>query len=170
MTALRRWLDLILGIVCCTLLAWLVVVLAWQVISRYALNAPSSYTEEILRYGVIWMSLLGAAYASGRGSHMTVDLLRDRLTGRARLWLDGAVAVAFIVFALAVLVVGGGRAVEIAARQTSAVLQLPMGWVYAALPVSGGLMILYNLLNLADLLRGRTHHAVSEAQAALMGE
>ena len=45
-----------------------------------------------------------------------------------------------------------------------------MGWVYAALPVSGVLMILYNLLNLADLLRGRTHHAVSEAQAALMGE
>jgi TRAP-type C4-dicarboxylate transport system permease small subunit len=168
--AARRGLDLVVGAVSCTLLSLLVVVLVWQVVSRYALNAPSTSSEEILRYGVIWMSLLGAAYASGRGSHMTVDLLRDRLTGRARLWLDGAVAVAFIVFALAVLVVGGGRAVEIAARQTSAVLQLPMGWVYAALPVSGGLMILYNLLNLADLLRGRTHHAVSEAQAALMGE
>ena len=168
--AVRRGLDLAVGAVSCTLLSLLVVVLVWQVFSRYALNTPSTSSEEILRYGVIWMSLLGAAYASGRGSHMTVDLLRDRLTGRARLRLDGAVAVAFIVFALAVLVVGGGRAVEIAARQTSAVLQLPMGWVYAALPVSGVLMILYNLLNLADLLRGRTHHAVSEAQAALMGE
>ena len=69
----------------------LVVCVVWQVFSRYALNTPSTSSEEILRYGVIWMSLLGAAYASGRGSHMTVDLLRDRLTGRARLRLDGAV-------------------------------------------------------------------------------
>ena len=81
--AARRGLDLVVGAVSCTLLSLLVVVLVWQVVSRYALNAPSTSSEEILRYGVIWMSLLGAAYASGRGSHMTVDLLRDRLTGRA---------------------------------------------------------------------------------------
>lgn len=158
MTELRRGLDLLLGAVCCTLLAWLVLVLAWQVISRYALNQPSSVTEEMLRYGVIWMSMLGAAYAVGKGSHLSVDMLRDRLTASGRLRLDALIAVAFIIFAMAVLIYGGMRAVTIAARQTSPVMQISMGWVYLALPVSGGLMILYSILNLLDLRRGVTHH------------
>lgn len=170
MQALRRGLDLILGFVCCTLLAGLVIVLAWQVLSRYAMNAPSSSTEEILRYGVIWMSMLGAAYASGRGTHMSVDLLRDRLSRGGKLRLDALIAVGFILFAGIVLIWGGSRGVAIAARQTSAVMQIPMSWVYLSLPVSGGLMILYSLLNLADLARGRSHHADAEEQAEMMGE
>lgn len=167
MTALRRWLDLILGIVCCTLLAWLVVVLAWQVISRYALNAPSSYTEEILRYGVIWMSLLGAAYATGKGSHLSVDMLRDRLSLRGKLRLDVLISVCFLLFAGAVLIWGGMKGVAIASRQTSAVMQIPMSWVYLSLPVAGALMIVYSLLNLADLSRGISHHVDVEEDVAL---
>ena len=53
--------DMTLGSLCCGLVLILMAALVWQVVSRYALNAPSSVTEEILRYGVIWMSLLGAA-------------------------------------------------------------------------------------------------------------
>lgn len=158
MTGLRRILDLVLGFVCCTLLAGLVVVLAWQVISRYALNQPSSMTEEILRYGVIWMSMLGAAYATGKGSHLSVDMLRDRLGAAGKLRLDALIALAFIIFAGAVLIYGGMRGVSIAARQTSAVMQIPMSWIYLSLPVSGALMIVYSLLNLFDLSRGVTHH------------
>jgi TRAP-type C4-dicarboxylate transport system permease small subunit len=170
MQSLRRGLDGIVGFVCCTLLAGLVVVLAWQVISRYAMNAPSSSTEEILRYGVVWMSLLGAAYATGRGSHMSVDLLRDRLSSKGQLRLDALISVAFLAFAGIVLVWGGMKGVAISSRQTSAVMQIPMSWVYLALPVSGALMILYSLLNLADLTQGRTHHVDVEEQAELMGE
>lgn len=170
MQSLRRALDLFLGSVGSLLLSGLVAVLVWQVFSRYALNAPSTSSEEILRYGVIWMSMLGAAYASGRGSHMSVDLLRDRLRGRARIWLEAGVTVVFILFAVAVLIVGGMRGVSISAQQTSAVLQIPMSWVYAALPFSGVLIVIYNLLNLYDLTRGRLHHEPAEAQSALMGE
>ncbi|KGJ02735.1 TRAP-type C4-dicarboxylate transport system, small permease component [Paracoccus halophilus] len=158
MSALRRGLDFLLGFVCCTLLAWLVIVLAWQVISRYALNQPSSTTEEMLRYGVIWMSMLGAAYATGQGSHLSVDMLRDRLAQSGKLRLDLLIGAIFILFAGAVLIYGGMKAVNIASRQTSAVMQIPMSWVYLALPVSGGLMVLYSILNLIDLSRGVTHH------------
>ncbi|MTH79073.1 TRAP transporter small permease [Paracoccus aestuariivivens] len=170
MQSLRRGLDLVLGFVCCSLLAGLVLVLAWQVFSRYAMNAPSSYSEEVLRYGVIWMSLLGAAYATGKGSHMSVDLLRDRLSLRGRLRLDGLISVAFVLFAGIVLIWGGMRGVSIAHAQTSAVMRIPMSWVYLSLPVSGALMVLYSLLNLADLSQGRSHHADLEAQAEKMGE
>lgn len=170
MAGLRRGLDLTLGFVCCTLLAGLVMVLAWQVISRYAMNAPSSSSEEILRYGVIWMSLLGAAYAVGQGSHLAVDLLRDRLGRAGKLRLDALIAVAFILFAAVVLIWGGMRGVTIASSQKSAVMQVPMSWVYLSLPVSGALIILYSLLNLADLSQGRMHHADAEEQSEMMGE
>lgn len=170
MRALRRGLDLVLGFTCGGLLVGLVVVLAWQVISRYALNAPSSYSEEILRYGVIWMSLLGAAYATGQGSHMSVDLLRDRLSPRGRLRLDAVISVAFVLFAGVVLIWGGMRGAQIASAQTSAVMRIPMSWVYLSLPVSGGVMVIYSVMNLIDLAAGRPHHARPEAQAELMGE
>ncbi|WP_265500012.1 TRAP transporter small permease [Paracoccus beibuensis] len=170
MRRLRRGLDAGLGILCCSLLLTLVGVLAWQVISRYALNAPSSSTEEVLRYGVIWMSLLGAAYATGRGSHMSVDMLRDRLPRRGKLRLDAVVAVGFVAFAGLVLIWGGMKGVAIASLQTSAVMQIPMSWVYLSLPVSGVLMILYSLLNLADLAQGRTHHAPADEQSEMVGE
>lgn len=170
MDRLRRMIDLTLGSLCCGLVLILVAVLVWQVVSRYALNAPSSVTEEILRYGVIWMSLLGAAYATGRGGHMSVDMLRDRLSPRGRLLLDAVVALAFMAFAGIVLIWGGMKGVTIAASQTSAVMRIPMSWVYLALPVSGAVMILYAALNLADLARGRSRHADAQTQAELMGE
>ena len=52
-------------------------------------------------------------------------------------------------------------------RQTSAVMQIPMSWVYLSLPVSGALMIVYSLLNLADLSRGISHHVDVEEDVAL---
>ncbi|MFQ8433238.1 TRAP transporter small permease [Amaricoccus sp. W119] len=170
MAGLRRALDLTLGFVCCVLLAGLVVVLAWQVISRYAMNAPSSTTEEMLRYGVIWMSLLGAAYAVGKGSHLSVDLLRDRLGRAGRLRLDAVIAVFFILFAAVVLIWGGMRGVTIASMQKSAVMQIPMSWVYLSLPVSGALMVVYSVLNLFDLARGVTHHVDLEEEVEAHGD
>jgi TRAP-type C4-dicarboxylate transport system permease small subunit len=59
------------------------------------------------------------------------------------------------------------KGVAIASRQTSAVMQIPMSWVYLSLPVSGALMIVYSLLNLADLSRGISHHVDVEEDVAL---
>jgi TRAP-type C4-dicarboxylate transport system permease small subunit len=159
MHALRRGLDFVTGALCCVLLAGMVAVLSWQVFSRYALGTPSTFSEETLRFGAVWLSLLGAAYSAGRGTHMAVDLLRDRTRGRLRQALELLVPVAFIVFAVVVLIVGGLRAVEIAQSQYTAVMRLPMGAVYAALPASGALIVLYSILNLIDLLRGERHEA-----------
>jgi TRAP-type C4-dicarboxylate transport system permease small subunit len=141
--------------VLCLLLGGMVAVLAWQVFSRYVLNAPSVSSEEILRMSVVWLSLLGAAYSCGKGTHMSIELLRDLVPGPARQALTMLVPVSFIVFAGGVMIPGGLRAMEIANGQTTAVLRLPMPWIYASLPVSGILFVAYSLLNLADLVRHR---------------
>lgn len=149
---MRRLLDRVTGTACCLLLAGMVVVLAWQVISRYALNDPSTFSEEVLRFGLVWLSLLGAAYATGRGTQMAVTLLRDCAGPRLQWLLDMLVPISFLIFGTVVLGLGGLRAMQIASGQTTAVLQLPMAAVYAAIPVSGLLISLYSILNLADLL------------------
>ena len=155
MARARVLIDSTIRFVACLLLSAMIIVVTWQVISRYVLNAPSTFSEELLRFGVIWLSLIGAAYASGRSTHMAVDLFKDMAKGRLRLILDFLVPIAFIVFAVTVLILGGMQAVIISAQQYSAVLRVPMGAIYAALPTSGVLIVLYSILNIAELLRGR---------------
>lgn len=137
------------------LLGGMVIVLAWQVFSRYALNAPSVSSEEILRSSVVWLSLLGAAYSCGKGTHMSIELIRDLVGPRAKRGFEMLVPVSFIVFAGGVMIPGGLRAMEIAGGQTTAVLRLPMALIYASLPASGVLFIIYSLLNLVDLIRAQ---------------
>lgn len=133
-------------------LEWLVVVLVtvmlfsvlWGVCSRYLLADQSSWTDELARFMLIWVSLFGAVYISGRNAHITIDLLPKRLKDKTKLTLDLIVQTIVILFTAAIFVIGGGRYVYVSFRleQTSAALGLPIGFVYLVLPISG-LMIIY---------------------------
>ena len=148
---LRRALDRLLqaGLALCfSVLAFCVL---WQVFSRYVLDAPAVFTEEVSRFAVIWLSMLGTAYACGRLQHMAYDSLAARLSGRA-LWAHmRAVAAIVLAFCASVFVYGGGKLVARAyeVQQYSATLQVPMAWVYACLPISGLCMVIYQLVILA---------------------
>ncbi|MDQ2695337.1 MAG: TRAP transporter small permease subunit, partial [Pseudomonadota bacterium] len=102
--------------------------------------------------------------------HMAVDLFKERARGRLLLVLEFLVPVAFIVFAVAVLIIGGMRAVNIAAQQYSAVLRIPMGVVYAALPTSGVLIVLYSILNIIELIQGRHVEPSPVGKAVVAGD
>lgn len=131
----------------------------WQVFTRFVLANPSAYTDELARYLLIWIGLFGAAYATGKRAHLAIDLLRTKLTGRALHWHGIAVGAVVALFALGVMVVGGVKLVALSflLGQTSAALQIPLGVVYLALPVSGALIVLYVILFTIErfrLLRG----------------
>lgn len=166
----RTFLNSIVGTACSILLTLMVIVLSWQVLSRYAFNAPSTFSEEVLRYGMIWSSLLGAAYACGRGSHMAIYLLRDITDGRVRHFINLLTPLAFILFASAILLVGGLRAVSVAQSQMSPVLQIPMVWVYGAMPVGGALMVIYSILDLIEVLSGKQEEANAIEQTLAAGD
>lgn len=133
-------------------LEWLVVCLVtimlfsvlWGVCSRYLLADQSSWTDELARYMLIWVSIFGAVYVSGKNSHITIDLLPESLSSKTKLNLDLIVQLIIILFITAIFVIGGGRYVYVSFKleQTSAALGLPIGFVYLVLPVSG-LMIIY---------------------------
>ncbi|SJZ84944.1 TRAP transporter small permease [Consotaella salsifontis] len=166
----RLVLDRLAGGLCCVVLAIMIVVVTWQVFSRYVLNDPSTFSEELLRFGVIWLSLIGAAYVTGRNKHMSVDLLKEMLGGNGRKVLNLVIQVGFFIFAVAVLIVGGMHAVNIAGSQYTAVLQVPMGLIYAALPTSGVLMAAYSVLNLVDELTGKPMPEPTIEKNSVMGE
>lgn len=156
MNALRNFLDVSLRYIIAFLLAAMVLNVVWQVVTRFLLTTPSSYTEELARYSMIWLGLLGAAYCSGQKSHLALDLLPMKLQGPRRRSLEIFIQASVLAFALAVLVGGGGRLVWISLQlgQTSAALQIKLGYVYLALPVAGLLIAYYALLDLGAAISG----------------
>jgi TRAP-type C4-dicarboxylate transport system permease small subunit len=132
--------DRALGWVLAALMGVAVVNVLWQVFTRFVLADPSSFTDELARYLLIWIGLLGASYAAGRQMHLAIDLLPTKLTG---LLIEACI----FLFALSVLVIGGIHLVVLTLMlgQTSAALHVPLGYVYLALPLSGLLMMFYSV-------------------------
>jgi TRAP-type C4-dicarboxylate transport system permease small subunit len=158
MTHIRRIIDKLLEFAVAGVMAVLVVDVLWQVFTRFILRDPSSWTEELARYLLIWVGLLGAAYAAGRRMHLAVDLLPTKLTGKKRLQLEIFIEIATLAFAFFALVIGGFRLVMVTLvlNQTSAALQLPLGYVYVVVPLSGVLIMFYSLDHIRTLL-GEDH-------------
>jgi len=146
MAGITRVLDRILNATLALLMAALVLNVLWQVATRFLLNEPSSYTEEIAQFLLMWIGLLGGCYAYRHGSHLGLDVLTAKLTPSRQVVIRKSVLLVSMFFALTVLVYGGGRLVQLTLelRQTSAALGIPVGYVYSVLPLSGILITWYS--------------------------
>lgn len=135
------------------LMGLMLVNVVWQVFSRYILSSPSTFSGELARYLLIWVSLLGAAYISGKKMHLSITLLPNKLTPGARRLLYIIINLLIIAFGLLVMTIGGMRLVYITfiLDQTSPALQVPLAYVYSVIPVSGLLIIYYKLLDIKYL-------------------
>lgn len=150
MKAVRSALDKVLEIFGSVLLAVMILVVLYQVFTRTVLNSPNTITEELVRFGLVWLSMLASAYVVGKRSHLAVTMLSDNLSGSKKRLLEIVVQVLFLLFAAVIMVFGGWKAVTVTMGQISPSLSIPMGYVYLAVPVSGVIMFIYSLLNLLD--------------------
>ncbi len=153
MEALRKGLDKVLEVICCILLSLMTIFATWQVISRYVLNNPSTVTEELVLICFVWMALLGTAYVFGKQEHMRMSFLVDKLSDKNQNKIKLLSEIIVIVFAALVLVFGGFRMSQLSMGQLSSSLQIPMGYIYLALPLSGVITVVYNILNILDLIK-----------------
>ena len=144
---MKRALDKILGNFLVFLLVMMVLAVLWQIFSRYIMNSPSSFTEELARYLFIWIGILGSAYAAGQQTHLAIDILPPKLDPVNRVRLRIGINVLIILFSLTVLVIGGANLVYVnyLLGQSSAALNLPLSFVYSIVPVSGVLVIYYKV-------------------------
>lgn len=149
---MKKKLDKFLGGFLVALLAILVVAVIWQVFSRYVLNAPSSVTEEISRYLLIWVGILGAAYCSGQQDHLAIEILPPKLKEKNRIKLKIFINVLIMLFSVLVFIIGGARLVYLnhILGQSSAALHLPLSWVYMVIPLSGVMILVYKWIEIRN--------------------
>lgn len=149
---MRKILDNILEKILIILLAFMLLQVLWQVFSRYILLHPSSFTDELSRFLLIWIGLLGASYVTGKRMHLTIDLLPGKLKGSKKKTLDLIINLIIVAFAFFVMLIGGSRLVYITLTlgQTSSALEIPLGYIYFVIPLSGLLIIIYSILNIRD--------------------
>lgn len=137
-----------------TMMFAIVVTVTWQVFSRFVLADPSSFTEELSRYLLIWIGILGAAYAYKTKAHLGLDLFVSKMQGNKKRLTLILIELVVMVFAAAVMVFGGLTLVSITLelKQTSAALGIQMGLVYSVIPLSGVLILLFAAANLGQLI------------------
>ncbi len=150
---IKQAVDKVLEWILIVLMAANVVNVLWQVFTRFVLKNPSSFTEELARYLLIWIGLLGASYVAGRKKHLAIDVLVNQFTKRTKHLAECLIEVSILVFSLFVMVFGGVRLVIITLtlNQISAVLRIKLGYVYLVLPLSGLLLMFYSLLFLFEI-------------------
>lgn len=148
---LDKWIAHLLVI----FMALMVLNVTWQVTSRYVFQDPSSFTDELSRYLLIWVGMLGSAYVAGKNEHLAIDILINKLKGNAQIKLLIGIQFVVLIFALAVMVLGGSNLVYITfiLGQKSATLQIPLAFIYGIIPFSGLLIIYYQIVSVFQLFK-----------------
>jgi TRAP-type C4-dicarboxylate transport system permease small subunit len=154
MNEIKKLLDKSLEVLVIVVVGFLVVDVLWQVFTRYVLGDPSSWTEELATFLLIWVALLGAAVALGRGAHLGIDYFVSKLPDKTRVRIELFAFTCMALFSLLVMVIGGASLVghTFYLQQISPALHLEMGYVYLAVPISGAFLVLYSLIGFFERL------------------
>lgn len=149
----------------------LVIDVLWGVLSRMLASAgvlasQSSWTEELARYLMIWVGLLGACLAFEKRAHLGVDYFVGKFHPSGQKLLKLAALLIVLTFAVGVLMVGGWELVSrtLALKQDTPALGIPKGWVYLAVPISGVFTVIFTLGHMMDVLRNQDKPLHAEEQ------
>lgn len=135
------------------LMTVLTIVVFTQVIYRFVLESPLTWSEEVARYSLVWMTFLGAALGVRYNALIGVEFVVNLLPKSLRDGLRYVVYVLCMVFFIAI-VIQGIKMVEAVHLQESPALGLPMSVAYAAVPVGGLLMLMNSLAGVIELAKG----------------
>lgn len=151
-TALTRVLNLLAGI---SFLA-MVVLTCWQVFTRYVLQNPSSWSEELVSYLFAWASLLGASLVTGERGHMNIPILVEKCSPALQKLLNILGELVAFAFSAIILVYGGVEITQLAMGQMTSSLGVQVGIFYVVMPLCGVLNMVYTVLNIVDICKGNT--------------
>lgn len=138
------------------ILAILVIVMVagcfWQIFTRFILKNPSQWTEELLRYALIWLTMLGVPYAYGKEQHIAIGFITDTFTKKGTLKDKIFIEILILFLSVFVMVAGGTMVAMNAVGQTSPAMHLPMQFYYIGVPICGVLMIIYSVQRLIKFI------------------
>ncbi len=131
-----------------------------------ALNSSAQYFSGLLQgiqfrftelagFLLVWVALLGGAYATGKKEHLAIELLPSKLSERNNKKLFVLINSIILIFVITVLIVGGIWLVytRFYLGQVSAAMEIPFGIVYSIVPISGFLTAYYVLDEIFSLIK-----------------
>ncbi|MGY6410384.1 MAG: TRAP transporter small permease [Alkalilacustris sp.] len=145
----------IAGWVLASLLLVMTALITWQVFARYVMGQSLAFSEEVARFSMIWLTMLGAAYAYRRGSLISVELLSAMGGPGFRRGLALVIAAASALFAW-VLFAEGMNITNRVINQTAPSTRVSMAWPYAAVPAGAALVLLNSVAIMIEAFTGRT--------------
>jgi TRAP-type C4-dicarboxylate transport system permease small subunit len=143
-----------------TIFALLVLDVLFQVFSRYILRTSFTWTEEFARFSLIWMTIVGAAYLNAKREHLSMDFLYQKFSASNKKIASILIEVLIFLFAAIVMVIGGFNLVytTLHLEQLSGTLRIPLGYVYAILPISGLLIMCFSIYHISNIYTNKTNN------------
>ena len=132
-------------------LVFLVVLL--QIFCRYVLGSPLVWSEELSRFIFIWVSLVGWTQAVRSGTHIRITFFEERLPEPIRKALHFLFHLGSILFLCTLTWLGCLLSRRTFGRSLVTLTDIPVGLLYASLPVSAGLCLFYSVYNLLHPIR-----------------
>lgn len=156
MKALRNVLTKALNVLAGASFIAMVLLTCWQVFTRYVLQNPSSWSEELVSYLFAWASLLGASLITGERGHMNIPILVERMSPPVQKALNIFGELIAFAFSGIILVYGGIEISQLAMGQMTSSLGVAVGVFYVVMPLCGILNMIYTVLNIVDICKGET--------------
>ena len=167
MKLLAKIMELIESSVCVTAVIIMTFACGLQVVNRNFVHLPLQWTEELARYSMVWLALLGASIGLRQGKQMCMTFVYDKCAANVRriFRIVGDVVCAvfcgtvgyFSLFTIQ-------RQIEV--NQVTSALKIPMGIVYIVIPFSMFVMMIYEIYQLALDVTGKNEQAQSDSGSA----
>ena len=133
----------------------MVVLTCWQVFTRYVLQNPSSWSEELVSYLFAWASLLGASLVTGERGHMNIPILVEKCSPLVQKLLNILGELVAFAFSAIILVYGGIEITQLAMGQMTSSLGVQVGIFYVVMPLCGVLNMVYTRAEHCGYLQGQ---------------
>lgn len=150
MEKLREFLNRLLEKFSVVLMSVMVLLVMWQVISRYVFNSPSTISEVLTRYLFVWLVVVTATYAFGKREHMCISFLKEKLPEAVQRGVNIVIEMLTILFSVTVMIAGGYTMAGKQMVQIDSTLHIATGVIYSIIPVCGILILIYCICNIAQ--------------------
>lgn len=119
---------------------------------RYVVDESLSWYDEFAGYTLVWLTMYGSVLALAKRKHISFDTLVEKLSPRGRRVADVVSILCVLSFSLVLLVSGWELVREMADETAVSLPVVKMAWIYSVMPISGGLMVLIGVVQLAQAL------------------
>lgn len=147
LTTIKKAVDKVMEWSCILILIVMTVLVTYQVITRYFFNRPSAISETAAQYLFVWMVMFGSAYVFGLREHLSITVIKDKLSPRNNMIVELLINLVLLAFSAGVLLIGGLQGALKQMGTVDAALQIPMGVIYIALPFCGAAIVFYVIHN-----------------------